>query len=243
MVRLRGLPYDATENDVAAFFSGLDVVDVVMLWRGQRPTGEAFVLLPNAVQAEFALQRSRQNMGRRYIEVFASKKSDYYSAAATALSMSGGGFDGHALGEHSHAHAGPRAGAGRGGGMVGQGRPEAEHTGVIKMRGLPFSTTKQEILQFFGEFAGPLTEDSVFIRVQQDGRATGEAFVEFPGPEQSQVAMACNRKDLSSGGNTRYVELFVSSKDEQGRYGMRRPNAPGMAMPPGATPAAPVGQA
>ena len=53
MVRLRGLPYDATENDVAAFFSGLDVVDVVMLWRGQRPTGEAFVLLPWRVKKHF----------------------------------------------------------------------------------------------------------------------------------------------------------------------------------------------
>ena len=54
VVRLRGLPYDATENDVAAFFQGLDVVDVVMLWRGQRLTGEAFVLLPNTVQVSGA---------------------------------------------------------------------------------------------------------------------------------------------------------------------------------------------
>lgn len=89
------------------------------------------------------------------------------------------------------------------------------------MRGLPFTTTKGEIIEFFDAFAGSLTEDNIHIRVQQDGRATGEAFVEFASVEESQAAMACNRKDLTSGANTRYVELFVSSREEATRYAIR----------------------
>jgi heterogeneous nuclear ribonucleoprotein F/H len=33
---------------------------------------------------DFALQKNRQSMGRRYIEVFRSKKQDYYTAVAQA---------------------------------------------------------------------------------------------------------------------------------------------------------------
>jgi heterogeneous nuclear ribonucleoprotein F/H len=34
--------------------------------------------LGNPMQMDFALQKNRQSMGRRYIEVFRSKKQDYY---------------------------------------------------------------------------------------------------------------------------------------------------------------------
>ena len=35
-----------------------------------------------SLQMDFALQKNRQSMGRRYIEVFRSKKVDYYAASA-----------------------------------------------------------------------------------------------------------------------------------------------------------------
>lgn len=83
-----------------------------------------------------------------------------------------------------------------------------KHTGVLKLRGLPFSATKEEIIEFFNGFV--LTEDSVHITSMPDGRPTGEAFVEFAGPEDSEAAMEKDRKSLGS----RYIELFASSQED-----------------------------
>ncbi|EFJ25570.1 hypothetical protein SELMODRAFT_413714 [Selaginella moellendorffii] len=218
VVRLRGLPFNCSESDVFEFFAGLDVVDVLLVRKQGRFSGEAFVVLGAPMQVDFALQRNRQNMGRRYVEVFRSKKQDYYSAVATevndprsgdvlatlASSAAGGGGGG-----------GGSGGGGGGGGSSGKNslcdKDLAEHTGVLKLRGLPFSASKRDIVEFFREFG--LKEDSVQIVVHSDGRATGEAYVFFLGPGDSKAAM---NKDKMTLGN-RYVELFPSSREEANR--------------------------
>ena len=85
VVRLRGLPFNAVEFDILEFFQGLDPVDVLIVRRDGRTTGEAYVLFANPMQMDFALQKNRGPMGRRYIEVFRSKKQDYYHAVAQAV--------------------------------------------------------------------------------------------------------------------------------------------------------------
>ena len=101
VVRLRGLPFNAGEFDILEFFQGLDPVDVLIVRRDGRATGEAYVLFANPMQMDFALQKNRGPMGRRYIEVFRSKKQDYYHAVANAVNepapptdFYGGGVDG-----------------------------------------------------------------------------------------------------------------------------------------------------
>lgn len=69
VVRLRGLPFNANDFDILEFFQGLDPVDVLIVRRDGRTTGEAYVLFGNPMQMDFALQKNRQSMGRRYIEV------------------------------------------------------------------------------------------------------------------------------------------------------------------------------
>lgn len=49
---------------------GLDSVDVLLVRRGGRATGEAFVLLPHPADLDAALRKNRAYMGSRYIEVF-----------------------------------------------------------------------------------------------------------------------------------------------------------------------------
>ncbi|KAL7836551.1 hypothetical protein AOLI_G00278350 [Acnodon oligacanthus] len=79
VVRLRGLPFNCTEMDIIQFFSGLDVVmngvTLVLDHRG-RSSGDAFVQFATQEMADQALQRDRDVIGNRYIEVFPSKKSD-----------------------------------------------------------------------------------------------------------------------------------------------------------------------
>ncbi|EEF48904.1 heterogeneous nuclear ribonucleoprotein, putative [Ricinus communis] len=192
VVRLRGLPFDCTETDVAEFFHGLDIVDVLFVHKGGKFTGEAFCVLGCPLQVDFALQKNRQNMGRRYVEVFRSKRQDYYKAIANEVSDARGGSPRRA----------PRAKS------YDEGKDSAEHTGVLRLRGLPFSAGKDDIMEFFKDFV--LSEDSVHITMNSEGRPTGEAFVEFASAEDSKAAMAKDRMTLGS----RYIELFPSSIEE-----------------------------
>lgn len=94
---------------------------------------------------------------------------------------------------------------------TGGGIQVGEHTGFLRMRGLPFSTTKPEIFTFF-EGYNPI-EDSIVLTYRNDGRATGEGYVQFESPEDSEKAMGLHRKSMGS----RYIELFISNKDEHSR--------------------------
>lgn len=193
VVRVRGLPFDCVESDVLDFFHDLHILDVLFVNKGGRFSGEAFCVLAYPLQVDFAVQRNMRNMGRRYVEVFRSKRQEYYSAVAHEVSNMTGGS--------------PRQGASR-------AKPKddkkelVEHTGVLRMRGLPYSAGKDDILEFFKDYQ--LSEYNVHVAQNSEGRPSGEAFVEFDTAEDSKSAMEMDRKMLGS----RYVELFPSTPKE-----------------------------
>jgi hypothetical protein len=94
---------------------------------------------------------------------------------------------------------------------TGGGLQVGDHTGFLRMRGLPFAAAKEDIVQFFAAY-NPLP-DSVVLTYRNDGRPTGEAYVSFMSTECARRAMEMNRKPMGS----RYIELFISNKEEQGR--------------------------
>lgn len=117
-------------------------------------------------------------------------------------------------------NAGPVSGGVRGNPSVagqaavkrtGGGIQIGEHTGFLRMRGLPFSSTKEDIFNFFKSY-NPIL-DSIVLTYRSDGRATGEAYIGFESPEDSKRAMELHRKSMGS----RYIELFLSNKEEHGR--------------------------
>ncbi|XP_039961271.1 heterogeneous nuclear ribonucleoprotein H3 isoform X2 [Bactrocera tryoni] len=86
VVKLRGLPYAVTEQQVEEFFSGLEIkpdregILFVMDKRG-RATGEAFVQFESQDDTEQALGRNREKIGHRYIEIFRSSLAELKRAA------------------------------------------------------------------------------------------------------------------------------------------------------------------
>jgi len=279
--RLRNLPYDASIEDILALFQGLVVIDAVLV--GQ---GEAFVIFANPMDFQMALQRTRQTIGRRFIEISSASRAEYYEAIATqhlqeqemrrpqltrgsGMTDQGTGDEPQQSGEAaavaalwaSQTSATPGGGppqlhpppplqqmygetmvpSGRGtpGGLTLAGPPGrpgsvgsrgppgglhaplqkrtgggiqvGEHTGFLRMRGLPFIASKEDILKFF-EGYNPVPE-SIVLTYRNDGRATGEAYVGFSSPDDSRRAMELHRKTMGA----RYIELFISNKDEQGR--------------------------
>lgn len=208
VVRLRGLPFDCRESDVHEFFATLDIVDVLLVHKRGRFSGEAYVVFGAPLQVDFALQRNRQNMGRRYIEVFRCKKQEYYQAVAAEVHDS----------KTQHDDDEPPAKPIKAPLPPPKAVPEkddVEHTGVLRLRGLPFSVLKSEIIEFFGDSI--VDDENIHIVTHADGRATGEAFIEFKSAEESKEAMKKDKMTLGS----RYVELFASSREEATRAAAR----------------------
>ncbi|GFP79347.1 heterogeneous nuclear ribonucleoprotein h3 [Phtheirospermum japonicum] len=88
-------------------------------------------------------------------------------------------------------------------------RKEAsEPTPVLQMRGLPFSSGRNNISDVFKNLTLP--KDAIHITCNFEGRPIGEAFVEFASEEDAKAALAKDRRTLGS----RYIELFPSSSEE-----------------------------
>lgn len=72
LVRMRGLPFRVTENDIAEWFSSVvDPIGINIRYNNQgRPAGEADVLFSTEAEAKKAMSKDRQNMQHRYVELF-----------------------------------------------------------------------------------------------------------------------------------------------------------------------------
>eukprot|EP00755_Sulcionema_specki_P040205 Sspe_Gene.114254::Locus_99745_Transcript_1_1_Confidence_1.000_Length_786::g.114254::m.114254/K12898/HNRNPF_H; heterogeneous nuclear ribonucleoprotein F/H len=83
IVRLRGLPYSATEHDISVFLT--DDVRVkpdgihLVLYNG-RPSGEAYVEVETVDDVVKALKRHNEHIESRYIEVFRSSSIEMRGA-------------------------------------------------------------------------------------------------------------------------------------------------------------------
>ncbi|CAK9300443.1 unnamed protein product [Gordionus sp. m RMFG-2023] len=118
--------------------------------------------------------------------------------------MGGGGMGGGGMG------GGGNMGGGMGGGGMGGGgyNMGSKNRFWIKLRGLPFVTDEEDIHKFFD----PYVPVKVMIEADKNGRATGEAFAEFPNYKMAMQALEeKNKKNIGH----RYIELFYEGPNEQ----------------------------
>lgn len=199
VVRLRGLPFSCTEADITQFFSGLDIVEngiTVVTDNKGRNSGEAFVQFSSQEAADEALQRDREIIGNRYIEVFASRSDQIYSSWRKRTSS-----------------AAPHAGAQLANRTVSvsqtkSGSPQSSTLPLhyIHMRGLPFQVSGEDIVQFFS----PLVVSKILIECGSEGRPSGEADVYFSCHQDALTAMSRDRMHIGE----RYIELFLNSEPD-----------------------------
>merc|ERR1719282_516096 len=71
IVRLRGLPFRTTDNEIERLFSGLSISKLVIVKdpRGQA-AGDGYVQFEKEGDMKDALNRHMEKIGHRYIEVF-----------------------------------------------------------------------------------------------------------------------------------------------------------------------------
>lgn len=80
-IRCRGLPWSATPEEVVNFFHDSNIVNGAQgikftVSADGRPSGECFAELSTKQDLVKALAHSNEHMGRRYVEVFESKRSE-----------------------------------------------------------------------------------------------------------------------------------------------------------------------
>jgi len=243
VLRLRGLPWKCTEQDVVDFFNplpvGLESVTLLPTKTG-RPSGEGYVWIhENNVQA--AMTYNKMEIENRFIEIFHSDEKEYTRAVqASALvdtpaagravaaplrqtlnSLRGGGYKGGAgdFGKGGYRPINLKGGKGKGGGVVGgfgilrQISQPSEPIG--RVRGLPFDATPEEVAEAFSEYS-VLPED-VFIGVchcgPRVGDPSGECFIRFADLELMMDAMRVSTQKTIVI-NNRYLELFPATESE-----------------------------
>ena len=76
-------------------------------------------------------------------------------------------------------------------------RDDAGYRGVLRMRGLPFSTVVDEVLEFFGQSAS-LKRENVHLMRRSDGRASGDAYAVFDTEEAAVAALSFDKQKLGT---------------------------------------------
>ncbi|MBN3276624.1 HNRH1 protein, partial [Polyodon spathula] len=179
VVRVRGLPWSCSVDEVQRFFSDCKIAnDTTAIHftytREGRPSGEAFVELETEEDLKIAVKKDRETMGHRYVEVFRSNNVEM---------------------DWVLKHTGPNS-------------PESEGDGLVRLRGLPFGCSKEEIVQFFSGLE--IVPNGITLPVDFQGRSTGEAFVQFASQDIAEKALKKHKERIGH----RYIEIFKSSRSE-----------------------------
>jgi len=188
VVKLRGLPWDTTKNEIYNFLNDCNILNGergihIMIGHDGRPTGDGFVELVSMNDVDKAKAHDKQNLGKRYVEVFDSKPSEMQWFVSH---MPGG-----------------NTGGGGGGGMSSH-----DADVFVRLRGLPFEVTKQDIAQFFSGIQ--IADYGITITMDQTGRPSGEGFVEFASSSEREKACERNKEKISH----RYIEIFKCSRQD-----------------------------
>ncbi|XP_041650265.1 epithelial splicing regulatory protein 1 isoform X3 [Cheilinus undulatus] len=217
IVRMRGLPFTATHEQVLNFFSpgegpketcpvsgGKDGILFVRYPDG-RPTGDAFVLFACEEHAQCALRKHKEILGRRYIELFKSTAAEVQQV----------------LNRYSSAPLIPVAPAPLVSVLpaVSLLPPPGGIRDCLRLRGLPYTSSIEDILTFLGEFTHDIRPHGVHMVLNQQGRPSGDCFIQMTSAERAlQASQRLHKQVMSSqrGANSRYVEVFPCSADEMG---------------------------
>ncbi|KAG2469696.1 S12A4 protein, partial [Polypterus senegalus] len=201
IIRMRGLPFTATADDVLGFL-GTDcpVTDgkeglLFVKYPDGRPTGDAFVLFACEEYAQNAIKKHKEILGKRYIELFRSTAAEVQQVLNRYLSTP--------LISTLPPPVLP---------IITQPFITTGNTrDCVRLRGLPYTASIEDILEFMGEFTVDIKPHGVHMVLNQQGRPSGDAFIQMKSAERAfLVAQKCHKKMMRD----RYVEVFQCSGEE-----------------------------
>ncbi|XP_056268795.1 epithelial splicing regulatory protein 2 isoform X1 [Pseudoliparis swirei] len=204
IIRMRGLPFTAAPQEVLSFLgSESPVTDggeglLFVKYPDGRPTGDAFVLFSCEEYAQNALKRHKQILGKRYIELFRSTAAEVQQVLNRYMSAP-------LISTLPPSPMMPVL-------TTPPYLPAASSTrDCVRLRGLPYTAGIEDILEFMGEYTVDIKPHGVHMVLNQQGRPSGDAFIQMRSPDKSfMVAQKCHKKTMKD----RYVEVFQCSTEE-----------------------------
>ncbi|XP_046897862.1 epithelial splicing regulatory protein 2 isoform X2 [Hypomesus transpacificus] len=205
IIRMRGLPFTATPQDVLAFLGPESPVTdsteglLFVKYPDGRPTGDAFVLFSCEEYAQNALKKHKQILGKRYIELFRSTAAEVQQVLNRYMSAP-------LISTLPQPPMVP---------MPVLATPPFMTTGstrdCVRLRGLPYTAAIEDILEFMGEHTVDIKPHGVHMVLNQQGRPSGDAFIQMKSSDRAfMVAQKCHKKMMKD----RYVEVFQCSTEE-----------------------------
>lgn len=126
-IRLRGLPFAAKEQDVRDFLQGLNAKSITFtLTSNGRASGECYVELDDQEAVKEAQKLDRNEINGRYIEVFSVSDAELLMMIRHGVIKSSGGGDADSRYASNF---------------------------VVRLRGLPYSATIDDIKEFFSDMS------------------------------------------------------------------------------------------
>ncbi|XP_068937815.1 probable RNA-binding protein 19 [Petaurus breviceps papuanus] len=166
-VKLRGAPFNVTEQNVREFLVPLKPVAIRIVRNAHgNKTGYVFVDFSSEGDAEKALKRNKEYMGGRYIEVFREKGT---RAPLKPQKDHRKAWQGRELKE-------------------GEEEEDLADSGRLFVRNLPYTSTEEDLEKMFAKY-GPLSE----VHYPIDGltkKPKGFAFITYMFPEHAVKAYA-----------------------------------------------------
>uniref|UniRef100_A0A0N5AWX6 RRM domain-containing protein n=1 Tax=Syphacia muris TaxID=451379 RepID=A0A0N5AWX6_9BILA len=191
IIRMRGLPYDCTDNQIKEFFAsgenGCQVMDDGILFVNKsdgRPTGDAFVMFEDEETGQKALTKHKHTIGSRYIELFRSTQAEVQQVVNRSLEST-------------------------------QVQTQGNRKDCIRLRGLPYEAHVENIVEFLGEAARHIVFQGVHMVYNAQGHPSGEAFIQMDSEIAAATAAAiAHNKYMQIGKKQRYIEVFQCSPDD-----------------------------
>jgi len=199
-VKARGLPWEATPQDIVDFFCDSSVVGgtagvtIIKNFDG-RASGNCFVEMECEGDVEAAIAKDREKIGRRYIEVFEASLAEVEAETGDRTSN---------------------------GGDTGDGTDDA----VVRLRGLPYSATKTDIHDFFSGLE--IENNGVLMVTDFSGRSKGECFVQFTTVEDSVKALERNKSNMGHRYIEVFASSMMDAQTTQSRTAGPMPPMGGM---------------
>ncbi|XP_061102320.1 epithelial splicing regulatory protein 2-like isoform X2 [Conger conger] len=205
IVRMRGLPFAATPEDVLGFLGPeCPVTDggeglLFVKYPDGRPTGDAFVLFACEEYAQSALKKHKRILGRRYIELFRSTAAEVQQVLNRYMSTP-------LISTLPPASMVPVPALP----MASFLTPSASRD-CVRLRGLPYTAAIEDILELMGEHTVDIKPHGVHMVLNQQGRPSGDAFIQMKSADRAfMVSQKCHKKMMKD----RYVEVFQCSTEE-----------------------------
>uniref|UniRef100_A0A8C4INB3 Epithelial splicing regulatory protein 2 n=1 Tax=Dicentrarchus labrax TaxID=13489 RepID=A0A8C4INB3_DICLA len=206
IIRMRGLPFTATPQEVLSFLGPESPVTdgaeglLFVKYPDGRPTGDAFVLFSCEEYAQNALKKHKQILGKRYIELFRSTAAEVQQVLNRYMSTP-------LISTLPPSPIVPVPVL-----ATPPFLPAASSTrDCVRLRGLPYTAGIEDILEFMGEHTVDIKPHGVHMVLNQQGRPSGDAFIQMKSSDKAfMVAQKCHKKTMKD----RYVEVFQCSTEE-----------------------------